>query len=106
VKIGFRRKSSEALIYTGAEGRTRTGTPSLTADFEFLQGVLGQYSTKLNTTFKIVNITDVRSVFNWVFRPVSPHAVWALCVQKMFKNFTKELPVFNRRQQIHFILQF
>ena len=27
-------KSSEALFYAGAEGRTRTGTPSLTADFE------------------------------------------------------------------------
>ena len=27
-------KSSEVLIFLGAEGRTRTGTPSLTADFE------------------------------------------------------------------------
>jgi len=39
LKKGFRRKSSEALIYAGVGGRTRTGTPSLTADFERYLGV-------------------------------------------------------------------
>jgi len=48
---------------------------------------------------KGADFADSKSVFNCEFSPISPHAVLALCVQKMFKQFTKELPVFNRRQQ-------
>jgi len=54
----------------------------MTADFEFLQGVLERHSTKLNTMLKGADLTDAKSVFNCVFRPISPYAVLALCVQK------------------------
>ena len=62
-------KSSEALFYAGAEGRTRTGTPSLTADFEFLQGVFRRFGFSLTTTLKSTGFIELMAVFSAVFRP-------------------------------------
>ena len=92
-------KSSEALIYAGAEGRTRTGTPSLTADFEFLHGVFRHFSANLNTVRKPADFIDLRPVFYGVFRPISPHAILELCVQNMFKHLPCEFPVNSRRRR-------
>jgi len=88
VKKGFRRKSSEALIYAGAEGRTRTGTPSLTADFEFLQAVFRRFTFKLTTMLKAANFTGTMAVFYGGFHRILPHRVFDLGSQKVVKIFS------------------
>ena len=55
---------SGPVVSIGAGGRTRTGTAVRPTDFKFLQRVLGQYLTKLNTTLKSADFTNVKSVFN------------------------------------------
>ena len=77
---------SGPVFSIGAGGRTRTGTAVRPTDFKFLQGVLGHFSAKLNTTLKNADFTGSKPVFHGAFRPISPHAVLALCVQKMFKH--------------------
>jgi len=74
----------------GAEGRTRTGTPSLTADFEFLQGIFRQFGFRLNIIAKICCILLVLSQFLTVhFVPSRPMPFWH-CVFKNVQTFHKK----------------
>ena len=44
---------------SGAEGRTRTGTPSLTADFEFIHGASRRFVLNLTTSLNPPDFTGL-----------------------------------------------
>ena len=79
---------STGSTFDGAEGRTRTGTPSLTADFEFNSGAFRRYSMKLTTTLKVAYFTGAKPVLCSVFRPISPYFILGLGSQKVVKPFS------------------
>ena len=71
--------------FYGAEGRTRTGTPSLTADFEFLHGVSRRFVLSLTTSLKPPDFTGLVRHLLSAFRPSSPYKIWGLGSQKVVK---------------------
>ena len=87
---------TEAFL-TGAEGRTRTGTPSLTADFEFIQAVFRRFDFKLTTTLKVADFTGTKAASYGVSRPVLPRLVFNLGSQKVVKIFTSNFVDFSNR---------